>query len=72
MFAKSRNSIVHVVNPIQGEHTLCGDAFDIDIGGAEAAAWTDVNRGPVTCTLCAQIIIACRSVRIGKNINLTN
>lgn len=64
-YAKSVNGLVHVVNPCGGEHTLCGDAFDINSEPDEAAcAWKIVKHGPVTCFNCASVIEACRGVRI--------
>lgn len=55
--------MVHLVSPLQGEHTLCGDAFDLasDEAGYE---WTPTNSKTVTCTNCALIIRTCRGVRI--------
>jgi hypothetical protein len=54
--------LIHMVNPIQGEFTLCGDAFDLasDVPGYE---WKARRRGPVTCQSCAAIVIECRGVR---------
>lgn len=50
---------------MQGEFTLCGDAFDIDSEkGYEQHAWEDAASGPVTCKNCATIIRACKGVRI--------
>jgi len=62
-YTKSRDSLIHLVNPYGGEHTLCGDAFDID-NGDEQHAWEDVKSGPVTCENCARVIEECRGVRI--------
>jgi hypothetical protein len=65
-YAKSRNGLIHLVNPLGGEHTMCGDAFDIDASDSmdPDAAWEYANRGPVTCKDCATVIQACRHVRI--------
>lgn len=67
-FAKSHNGIVHVVNPLQGEHTLCGDAFDIDSEkGDEQRAWNPSKckkEEVVTCTYCAMVIFACKGVKV--------
>jgi hypothetical protein len=54
--------LVHLVNPVLGEFTLCGDAFDLgsDIADYE---WKETNRRTVTCSSCARIIRECRSVR---------
>jgi len=53
---------VHLVSPLQGEHTLCGDAFDLgtDEPGYE---WKPTSRRVVTCPNCARIIHECRGVR---------
>jgi hypothetical protein len=64
-YAKSVNGKVHVIHPIQGEHTLCGDAFDISSEPDEAdCAWVDYPHGPVTCTKCTEVVMACRGVRL--------
>ena len=59
----------HLICPIGGaEHTLCGIAFE---------AWETENEPgwqgvpltgkTVTCGLCAQVIQACRKVRVARN-----
>lgn len=66
-YAISVNGLIHFVNPNGGEHTLCGDAFDIDAldeADTKDAAWVYHKRGPVTCENCARVIEACRGVRI--------
>lgn len=64
-YAKSNNGLVHLVSAAEGEHTLCGDAFDIDAcKGGEEHAWKIVKRGPVTCPICARVITSCRGVRL--------
>lgn len=66
-YARSGNGLIHLVNPNGGEHTLCGDAFDIDALGdkdVEGAAWKYHKTGPVTCENCARVIESCRGVRI--------
>lgn len=57
---------VHVVTPLQGEHTLCGDAFEQDdhIG---TEGWMPTRKRVVTCHRCALVILACRGVRLGVN-----
>ncbi|AFU88285.1 hypothetical protein CcrColossus_gp415 [Caulobacter phage CcrColossus] len=55
--------LVHVVNPVSGgEHTLCGDAFDLasDVDGYE---WTPSKSKTITCPNCAQIIREVRNLR---------
>jgi len=53
---------VHIVTPLQGEHTLCGDAFDLDtdVPGYE---WKPTRQRVVTCPNCARVIEECRGVR---------
>lgn len=53
---------VHIVHPIGGEHTLCGDAFDLasDVDGYE---WTLSKSKTVTCPRCALIIREVQNVR---------
>lgn len=55
--------VVHMVNPVQAEFTLCGDAFDLasDVDGYE---WKATNRRTVTCTICGIVVEACRGVRV--------
>jgi hypothetical protein len=54
--------LIHLVGPLQGEHTLCGDAFDLasDVPGYE---WKPTRRRVVTCPNCARVIEECRGVR---------
>lgn len=53
---------VHLVGALQGEHTLCGDAFDLDsdVPGYE---WKPTAKRVVTCPNCALVIEECRGVR---------
>lgn len=72
-YAKSNNGLVHFINHAGGgEHTLCGDAHDIEAGlpdaEAEGLGWVGVKRGPVTCPDCAAAIRQCRGVRIAKGV----
>ena len=57
---------VHVWSPIGGaEHTLCGIAFDAC--GSEkddALQLTDTTARTVTCDQCAEVVAACRGLRI--------
>jgi hypothetical protein len=66
-FARSRTGLIHLVNPDGGEHTLCGDAFDIDLGD-EANGWEVVQASTVTCMECALVIKACRGVRVSAKL----
>lgn len=63
--------MVHLVNPLQGEHTMCGDAFDLasDIDGYE---WKDTIRRTITCPSCARVIQACRGVRVDRPNSVLN
>lgn len=64
-YAQSKDGLVHLINLYGGEHTLCGDAYDIsESDGNPEAAWEPIERGPVTCENCAIIIQSCRGVRI--------
>ena len=58
---------VHVINPIMGEFTLCGDAFDLgsDVSGYE---WKVTTKRTVTCAPCSVIVRRLRGVRaIGEH-----
>lgn len=60
---------VHVVNPLQGEFTLCGDSFDIadteaDFDQGELRPTTKVT---VTCPRCAMIVSELRHVRFRRS-----
>ena len=63
---------VHLVNALNSEFTLCGDAWDIDqtedrIDGA-GHGHKPHARGPVTCPRCAKVILACRGIRIANQV----
>lgn len=67
-YAKSNNGIIHVINPISGnEFTLCGDAFNIGDGDPQHPEykneWQLCPAQTVTCSYCAEIILACRAVK---------
>lgn len=56
---------VHVWSPIDGEHTVCGDAFDAPSSEAD---WEDgpflpTTKRVVTCRKCQAVILALRGVR---------
>lgn len=70
-YAKTTSGLVHIVAPPQMEFSLCGDSFDIGDteDDAPGASWRFVASGPVTCPRCAEIIRACRGVRISKQAN---
>ena len=69
-YAKSRNGVIHGINsPNGGEHTLCGDAFDIDSEeGDEARAWEPVAHGPITCPECAAVVRHCNTLKVSRKI----
>lgn len=64
-YAISKTGIIHLISPLQGEHTLCGDAFDIDSEDDEKeCAWVPIKNGPVDCPNCSLVIRACRGVQL--------
>jgi len=58
---------VHVMNPIQGEYSLCGDAFDInsESDGDHDGGLARTQKKRVTCERCKEIILELRNVRVG-------
>lgn len=57
---------VHLVSPLNGEFTLCGDALEgsaSDDAEIEAAAATKSRT--VTCPKCATVVLHCRGVAVG-------
>jgi len=46
-----------------GEHTLCGDAYDVYSEGEGHGAWVETGK-PVNCVQCVEIIRAARAVRL--------
>lgn len=63
----SENSAgVHLMNPIQGEFSLCGDAFDIDSEPDDDhdGGLVVTKKKTVTCERCKAIIMGCRGVRV--------
>lgn len=65
-YAKSNDGRIHLVSAINGEFTLCGNAFDGDADGqaSDPHAWEEVKRGPVTCENCIREIENCRGIRV--------
>lgn len=57
---------VHLMNPIQGEFSMCGDAFDIDSedNGTHDGPLLPSGKKTVTCERCKIIIMECRGVRV--------
>lgn len=56
----------HLVSPIQGEYTVCGDAFDLgsDEPGYE---WSETKKRIIDCPKCSQLILGCRGVRVKQS-----
>jgi hypothetical protein len=63
--ATDTDGVVHGITPLQGEHTLCGNAFDCytdDLPG-----WTeDKKERRVNCPDCIRVILACRDMKIAR------
>ncbi len=54
---------VHLVTPLQGEHTLCGVAADAaDSERDESLRWQRTPQVTVTCPQCVAVIEHCRHV----------
>ena len=55
--------VVHLIEPIQNEFTMRGDAFDLssDVAGYE---WKTTKSNAVSCPKCAAFIMRCRGVRV--------
>jgi hypothetical protein len=53
------------VHLLYGEHTLCGDAFDIseDDIGYDDGPMASTTKSTVTCPRCILVIHYCRGVR---------
>lgn len=52
---------VHLMNPLNNEYTLCGDAFDCG-SEKEINSLKDTNKQSVTCSRCLEIIKLCRDL----------
>lgn len=63
-FSKSCDGLIHLVNPIAAEYTVCGDAFEGNPGDDVSWAWGPTRKTKVTCPKCLEIIRACKKVRI--------
>lgn len=53
---------VHLMNPINSEYSLCGDAFD-DYE-SEDGCLNKTSKRYVTCKRCRDIITHCRRVKL--------
>lgn len=55
--------LIHFVPPVMGsEHTLCGDAFDLD-SDEDGYEWEPTKATTVTCPRCASVIRACQGIK---------
>ncbi len=64
-YARSEDGLIHLVSAINGEYTVCGDAFDggLPIGEDNKSDWTKTAKSIVTCPVCVREIINCRGVK---------
>jgi hypothetical protein len=64
-YAKSGDGAIHLISDLNGEITLCGNAFEgLAMNGEPTDdAWVDHDSGPVTCPECIREIMNCRGVR---------
>jgi hypothetical protein len=64
-FAEDEDGIVHLIQSLNTEYTLCGDAFD----GFDVAfsGHGQTKKRIVTCPGCAELIRLCRGVRTRVN-----
>ena len=60
MFMKNIDGI-HLMNPINTEYTLCGDAFDCGTE-KELDSLKDTTKQSVTCSRCLEIIQTCKEL----------
>lgn len=67
-YVESTDGLTHLISAINGEFTLCGDAFegacDPDEQSGEDFSWVESENGPVDCPRCKQEILNCRGVRV--------
>ena len=54
------------IHAMRLEHTVCGDAFDIDCDVPGRGTWEQVTGRRINCPLCIDVIQDCRSVKVGK------
>lgn len=57
---------VHMMNPVNSEYSLCGDAWDIGMSDMEPGVGdlVETKKTLVTCPKCAEVVLACREVRV--------
>mgnify|MGYP001577193321 FL=1 len=60
---KKNNDGVHVMN---GEFTICGDAFDCNIDWPELGEMTETKSVIVTCERCIDVVLLCRRVKTAR------
>jgi hypothetical protein len=63
-----RDTFICIIGPLQGqEFTLCGVAFDAaDSEEDETLRFHPTNRRVVTCPECANVVLACRNVKVAQ------
>ena len=63
---------VHLMGALSGEYTLCGDSFDMaetsDGKYGEDMILRATKEKTITCPRCAEIVLACRGVRVGPTL----
>jgi hypothetical protein len=71
-FSKSNDGLVHLLNTINWEFTLCGNAFDGDALSADMSsdpnAHCKCKERVVTCPSCIEIIRSTRRVRCREEV----
>lgn len=62
--------IIHCESPLNGEYTLCGDAFDLSVNDdseyKEGQVTFRQEGQKVTCPKCILVIKLCRKVKISR------
>ena len=60
-YAKSNNGIIHLINPLSFDFTLCGDASYCE---EVEYAWSPCEPESVTCKSCISIVRECRELKL--------
>jgi hypothetical protein len=62
-YAEDDKGIIHLISPINGEFTLCGNAFDGDnlIGDY---AWKETRNAMINCLDCIKTINVCKMIKL--------